>query len=288
MCTPCSRAVGDRFAPLERAARRRRSTRLDDARLVVHDQQHRGAGSMAGTSSVMSAPRIWLMCAWARRPATTPNAAATSAPMPPMKTGERAPIASEIAPRIGPPIGVVPMSSTVWIASTRPIISWSDRICAIDGRRGHEGDAAGADHRRDDRPRPRCWEPPTARASRTPSARGTDRDRADADGRRRATTQRADERADAERRVHERVRGVAAVQSLLDEEREHDGEVVADRPDDQQHRERDPELRHARDVLQSGADLPAPARRHRAPAGARPSHHAQRDEHRHVGDARRS
>ena len=54
------------------------------------------------------------------------------APMPPITTGESAPTASEIAPRIGPPIGVVPMSRTVWMASTRPIICCSVRTWAME------------------------------------------------------------------------------------------------------------------------------------------------------------
>ncbi len=57
-----------------------------------------------------------------RRAAISPKTAAPIAPTPPITTGARAPIASEMSPRIGPPIGVVPMRSTVWMASTRPIM----------------------------------------------------------------------------------------------------------------------------------------------------------------------
>ena len=46
------------------------------------------------------------------------------------------------------------------------------------------------------------------------------------------------------------------MQALHDEQRKDDREVVADRPDDEQHRERDPKVGHGEDVAQTGPNLP--------------------------------
>ena len=74
------------------------------------------------------------------------------------------------------------------------------------------------------------------------------------------------------------------MQRSFHEEREHDREVVADRPDDEQHHERDPQLGHAGDVPQAGAHLAGSAGGHGDDAQFRRSHHAQRDEDGNVGD----
>ena len=56
------------------------------------------------------------------------DAPATTHEMPPSTKPMRAPNASQTAPTIGPPIGVLPKNTIAWSASTRPRISGSARI----------------------------------------------------------------------------------------------------------------------------------------------------------------
>ena len=63
--------------------------------------------------------------------AIEPNSAAPRAEAPPTTRPARAPYASQIAPRSGPPIGVLPRKTIAWSASTRPRMAGSARTCTI-------------------------------------------------------------------------------------------------------------------------------------------------------------